>query len=279
MVDAMVDKSGLKERKKELLEEIRKLEKEAAPLKSELKRISSEKRDIIGRIQKLNASAESLKAERDALNSKVKEVKKEKEDIKREIDALFVEYKKQKELAPNIPNFRAVEKEISRLEWKLQTSVLNVAKEDEIVKTIAQYKSQIAGSKALSDILKKIDFQKLRLKRVSVKLAKHSAKAQEYHNSFLDVIKEIRKAEDEIEKINKKKSEAEAKLASLEKKIAEDEGEFKEVLAKLGEKDKEKMEKEEDALRRTAVSLYDEFKKGKKLTTDDLYLLQRFRLV
>lgn len=275
----MVVKAELREKKKELLEEIRKLEKEATPLKSELKKLSSEKRELINRIKRLNTSAEELKTQRNELNSKVKEMKSEKENIKKEMDALFSEYKKQKEITPNNSNFRALEKEMNRLEWKLQTSVLNVAKEDEIVKKIEQVKSQLSTSKVLIDTMKKIDFQKLRLKRVGVKIAKYSAKAQEYHNSFLETIKEIRKLEDEIEEINKKKTGAEAKFESLEKKLKESDSDFKDTLAQLGEKDKVEKEKEEDALRRTAVSLYDEFKKGKKLTTEDLYLLQRFRLV
>jgi len=275
----MADKSGLREKKKELLEEIRKLEKEAAPLRIELKKQNSEKRDAINKIKKLNASAEELKTQRNELNSKVKEMKSEKESVKKEIDALFSEYKKQKDTTPTNSNFRILEKEMNRLEWKLQTSVLNIAKEDEIVKKIEQVKSQLSSSKVLIDTLKKIDFQKLKLKRVGVKIAKYSAKAQEYHNSFLEHIKEIRKLEEQIEGINKKMSDAEAKLVTLEKKLEEDDSDFKDTLAQLGEKDKEKIEKEEDALRNTAVVLYEEFKKGKKLTTDDLYLLQRFRLV
>lgn len=252
--------------------------REIAVLRKELKDLNSKKKDLIESIKVKNRNAEGFKAKRDKFNSKIQELKKERTIMNSKIKELFAGYKKLRQDAPK-KDFKRMEVELNRLEWRLQTSVLKVEKEDELVKRIELLKSELKDFKDLIDISKEIDTKKLKSKKIHSKILAYSQESQKHHETFLENIRDIRALEAKIDDINKKKEEVNSKLEELKSSVKEKEEEIKRLSEALDKKEKKKQQKSVAELKKEAKLIYEKFKKGEKLSTEDLFLLQRFKQI
>ena len=257
------------------LKERDELKKEVTSLRTGFGNLNSKKQDIIENIKIKNKKAEEFKAKRDKLNSKIQELKKERTDINTEIKDLFTKYKELKQDAPK-KDFKGMEIELNRLEWTLQTRVLKVAKEDELVKTIEELKSDLRDFGGLIELSKKIDSKKLESKKIHSKILTYSEESQKHHEAFLENIKEIRVFEGQIDGINNKKDEVATKLDEIKDSLKVKDGEVKVLSESMEIVEKKREEKSVVELKKEAEELYKKFKQGEKLSTDDLFLLQRF---
>lgn len=258
-----------------ILKEQEQLKKDIAVLRKDLSALNSKKRSLIDEIRIKNRNAESNKSKRDRFNSKIQNLKKERTAINERIKSLFDEYKKLKEGAPR-KDFKRMEMELKRMEWKLQTSVLKVEKEDALVKAIETLKSELNDFKDLLDLSKEIDAEKLKSKKIHANILSHSKESQTYHEGFLENIQGIRALETEIDTINKNKDEVTSKLEDLKNLSKGKAGEIEELSKAFDSQTKTRHEKSNDELKKEAKLVYEKFKKGEKLSTDDLFLLQRF---
>ncbi len=257
------------------LKEQEELKKEVAILRKDLKDLNNQKKGIIDSIKVRNRSAEDFKSKRDKLNAKIQELKKERTEINNQIKELFTRYKGLKQEAPR-KDFKKMEMELNRQEWRLQTSVLKVEKEDELVKRIEGLKVELKDFKELIELSKSIDAKKMKSKKIHSKILSNSKESQTFHEAFLTNIKEIRALESEIDKINKKKDESTSKLEELKKILREKKEDIDKLGKKIKEMEKKKQEKSVEELKKDAKLVYEKFKKGEKLSTEDLFLLQRF---
>lgn len=264
-----------KDELKALLKKRDELKKEVILLRKELSDLNSNKKDLIEGIKTKNRHAEDFKAKRDGFNSKIQELKKERTNINSELKGLFTKYKEFQKKAP-IKDFKRMESELNRLEWRLQTSVLKVEKEDALVKTIELLKAELKEFKGLIALSKDIDTKKLKSKKIHSKILSISQDSQKYHESFLEDIKEIRSLEEKIDEVNKKKEAATLKLEGLKESLKVKEEEIKKIGDSLEKEEKKRQEKSVDELKTEAKQVYDRFKKGEKLSTEDLFLLRRF---
>lgn len=260
---------------KVLLKERDDLKREVSALRRELGALNSKKKDLIEAIKTENKKAEDLKAKRNRLNSKIQELKKERNNINDQIKELFSKYKELRKGAPE-KDFRRMEVELNRLEWKLQTSVLKVEKEDELVKRIEVLKNDLRDFKDLLELSKEIDSKKLKSKNIHSKIITHSQESQKFHEAFLEHIKAIRAIEEKIDAINKEKDGVAQKLDSLKDVLKVKNSEAREIGEDLETQEKQRQEKSVEELKKEAKDVYERFKKGEKLSTEDLFLLQRF---
>ncbi|RLG58095.1 MAG: hypothetical protein DRN95_04900, partial [Candidatus Hydrothermarchaeota archaeon] len=113
-----------------------------------------------------------------------------------------------------------------------------------------------------------------------IKLSKES---QRHHEKFLRALRKIKEKEKEIDELNKQKQEIipvlekERKdlafylklIKKIDNKIKKAESEIEEITYRSGERE----------LREKAERIYKRFKKGEKLSLEDIYLLRRFNLV
>ncbi|MFQ5887486.1 MAG: hypothetical protein ACE5HY_02185 [Candidatus Hydrothermarchaeales archaeon] len=251
-------------------------------LRRAMQKIGDRKKELINVIRKNNFGAERFKKARDKLNAQVKEKKKERTKINKEIKALFAEYNK---IKVNFPknNFRRLEREIEQLEWRQQTTVLKVDKEDELVKRLETLKEEMKEYKDIAAISKKIDKAKAKSEKIHKKILELSEKSQQQHEKFVEAVNNIRKLEAKIDALNKERNEAVSKLNgltevanTLNQTLKEKERKIKKARIKAKVKELKEVETE---LKKNAEAAYERFKKGEKLGTDDLYLLQRFNLV
>ncbi|MEE8359110.1 MAG: hypothetical protein V3R82_06845 [Candidatus Hydrothermarchaeales archaeon] len=269
--------------------EFKKATSQIFELRRAMQKIGDTKGGLINSIRKHNFDAERYKKARDRLNAQVKEKKKERTGVNQKIKEFFVEYNKIKGDVPR-NDFRKLEREIEQLEWRQQTTVLKAEKEDELVKRLEDLKEQMKEFEEIAGISKKIDAAKAKSEKIHKKILELSEKSQEQHEKFVGAVNNIRALEGKMDVLNTERNELVSKLNGLteivntfnatikerEKKIKEREKKIK--TARTTVRVKELKEVEAD-MKKKAEDVYDRFKNGKKLGTDDLYLLQRFNLV
>jgi phosphoserine phosphatase len=274
-------KSQIKERD-DLLGKIRQIKDESSKLRGSVRELNNKKRDIINTIKTKNTEANSYRRERDKLNAKIKSFKKEREKENSAAKELIEKFKKLKEGTPG-GDFRSMQKELQVLEWKLQTSVMEVKKEDDLVKRIDTLQKELAGYEDLIEISKTIDKHRKRSQKFHQKILDLSEESQKHHEKFLPVVESIKKLEAEIDDTNKKKAELtpdldryNEELDTHAKKLKEVEAEIKKIEVEAEAVTAGASEKE---LEDMAKTVYEKFKNGEKLGLDDIYLLRRFNLV
>ena len=247
----------------------------------------------------LNEEAKSQRQVRDELNASIKENLSQAIEYRDKRDKTNEEVKKYKKLRDETNDkLKAmewesgrrdivnIEREIKRIDKTIETKVLDIRKENELIKRVQDLSKQLQGMQ--KDV--KVQKEALELKELSesyhLKVVEFSDEAQsthekmlEYfqkidgirtnadaaHNKFIEIKNSASKKHDEVKetlgqirKINKRLDKVRAKKRSFE-----NEANYK----------KNKKEKEH------AMDIYQEFKEGKKLNTDELLLLQKHNII
>jgi uncharacterized coiled-coil DUF342 family protein len=274
--------NGLSKQREELQTKLAQMKRKIAEHRATLKKLRAKKWDLINAIKRKNSEANKHKKYRDRLNERVKEDKKKREKTNKIVGELISEYKKLKEKAPK-GDFKRIEREINRLEWKLQTTVLEIKKEDELVEKIKKLTEELEGYKDLIDISKEIDKYRAESGKIHERILRFSEESQQHHERFLAAVEKMKELEKEIVEINKREkeiapaldemNEAKNNLLGKLKKIDETIKSFEIRTKTRGAK------KSERELKEKAKTAYDRFKQGEKLNLEDIYLLRRFNLV
>jgi len=256
------------------------------------------KRDELNKkVRELVAEAKEHKSKRDELNNKVKELKEERSKWNEKVQELSNKLREErKRLMPkkDMPNIPRLRKKLKELEFKQQTSVLPPDKERELVEIIDSLYKQIGEYEAaMNDELKKNE----ELKKIQDELnaAKEEAEkyhkeieaavkeAQEHHNKMVELfekVDELRKEADEAHKMyleNKKTADEEHEKFIAAAKETRD---FEKIITGLKQKQAtSKKKKEKVEVKKKAEEIYDKFKRGEPLTTEDLLILQKAGLI
>jgi uncharacterized coiled-coil DUF342 family protein len=281
----MEELNSLKSELRDFRVKINSLDQKKEELFREKRRVSSE---IFAKIQ----NAHGYKEKRNSLTSIVKDSKhsrEELEEILKKLDADIHSLKDEKRKILEklgIDDPMKIKKQIKQLEFKIETSALSFDKERELMKVVSKLKKQFESSKSVGEIEKKLDvkFRELREIREQLdmtrKIVQHSAKeSQKQHVELIESSKNIDDLKDKEqhleESIGKYKSEIHALNDEMSKKL----GRLDEIKKKLSEnniKFREDFEKTgSEILKQKDVEVQEKLKTGKKLTTEDLLVLQR----
>ncbi|BAW32168.1 MAG TPA: phosphoserine phosphatase SerB [Methanothermobacter sp.] len=247
----------------------------------------------------LNNKAKEKKELRDELNNKAKEalgLAIKFRDKRNEINKMVEENKrlrdetnkKIRELkwSPFRRKRLKLEKEIRKIDKIIETQVLDMKKENELVNRANDLRKELAKIKEDEKTMA----ESLELKKLSEKyhenVVKLSNEAQEYHEKMLEQFQktdEIRAQADEAHnefvkfmKLASKKHEESKKIMEEIKQVNK---QIKAIKSKMGEIEAAKTHKREIIERKKAEEIYKLFKDGKKLTKDELLLLQRYKIV
>ncbi|MGZ7047219.1 MAG: phosphoserine phosphatase SerB [Methanobacterium sp.] len=247
----------------------------------------------------LNEEARSQKQIRDELNAGIKENLSKAIEYRNKRDKTNQEVKKYKKLRDETNNKLKtmewesgrrdvinIEKEIKRIDKTIETEVLDIRKENELIKRVQDLSKQLQGMQ--KDV--KAQKEALELKELSEsyhqKVVEFSDEAQithekmleyfqkideirinadEAHNKFIEIKNSASQKHDEVKecfvqirKINKRLDKVKAKTRSFDTQVSD----------KKNKKEKER-----------AMDIYEKFKEGKKLNTDELMLLQKHNVI
>ena len=230
---------------------------------------------------KLNEQVRESKASRDEWNKKVS-------DFKAKMTELRPERPEDKEKPGQ--SLEEMKRTLRRLEIDQQTKAMNKDAEDKLVKEISTLARSIEGRQ--SEVDSSLE-QNTEFRAVHTEFKEAKAKAESYHT---DMTESADKAQSEHEKmiglydqadrIRKEADAAQAKHMEYRRMGDEEHKKHIELVGSIHEADKEAMsiknrksnvrkKKAEAENKKEAQDIFERFKSGDKLSTDDLMALQR----
>jgi len=272
--------------------EVRDLRNKIINLDRKKEELYREKRKVSSDIHSRIRVAKDSKDKRNNLTEAVKTNKHSKEELEakfkvldEEISALKIEKHKILDKI-GIADPIMLRKEIKKLEFRIETEGLTFEKEKEMMKVLSKMKKQYDSTKGVNDIEQKLTtkFRELREIRdimdMTRKIVQVSAKeSQKHHVELIESSKEIdelKKKEDTFESEGSKyKSEIAALNEEMNNKLSRLD-ELRKVLGENNVKLKEDVERSNhEILKQKDDAVQEKIKTGKKLTTEDLLILQR----
>jgi uncharacterized coiled-coil DUF342 family protein len=203
-------------------DEIAAIDKQLATLREQLRKADIEVKDHIEKRDKLNEQFKKLRTEitelktgRDSLNEKVKTLKQQR-DSAREINGKIIEEikvhsQKIKELKEKTPrNSQArLEKELQAIEWKIQTTTLDLQEEKRLVAEVKQLETQLSAYRKIERQNKKITELRSQLKTLEAnadaahqELMVAAQKSQELHAKMIAKIAQSKNIKTEADSVH-----------------------------------------------------------------------------
>lgn len=274
---------------------IEELNNELVSVEEEINRLSleahkwSEKRDRArGNIKKLRTGAAGLREKRNELNELVKNYKDIREQAKTESKNIGykilglkekLEYLIRKKPAKNVPE---IQKEIERLEWKIQTTQkLTIREEKILIDELRPLEKQLSIHnqilKVKDDIINlKTENEKIafKVKLNHDRLMNCAEQSQIFHEKMLEYLSEIRVLKDVAEDAHQKYVLLKQQTQDFNLKRVKLINQIKDVKQKLRLIENEKQVKRQLELRREIETKASEkLRLGKKLTWEEFRIL------
>ncbi len=258
---------------------------------AELKKAREQIREISARVKKLRARAREEKRLRDMANEKVKELKEKRDKVNSEIRKLREELNKLEEkirkISPSERSRGLIKRRIERLEWEIQTKVLSPKREEELVKEISKLEEELkkwdevdALIRMKKEIQGKIDELKKEAQAFHEALLHYAKESEFHHSQLMDIINQLKKLEPDFDNVKKKLEEARRNAEALKTEIDARKKAKKKELEEERKKIEEEMKKKEAAIREEmktkARELWNALQQGKKLTTEELMIIQTY---
>ena len=244
--------------------------------------------DLNSLVRKLIDEANIKRESRDKLNSEVREAKAQRDEWNRKFNdlsdkAINLRREKMPKSGLSIRKFKA---ELRALEKKHMTSVLSADKEKALMKEMSQLDARI------KEIEREIEqFSEVKTAEKETRDAKDNAenfhrkvsesaeKAQIEHDAMLKLYDEADRARKEADSAQEKFIEA--KLAADEEHREHIEHirqvhDFDKIITGIMDKGrKARQEKDDTSARKEADEIYEKFRSGEKLSTEDIMVLQK----
>ncbi|MCD4739778.1 hypothetical protein K8R43_01150 [archaeon] len=258
--------------------ELRKLKEERDNLNEEARTLIKQGKETTVRVKRLRAELREFKTSRDEENAKVREFKEKRDAVNAKIRTRINKINKIQEEIRGLKGeldmpFHEARKQLERLEWKVQTEVMNVRQEEKIVRKIEELEEATKSTKEfmgkrkdLEKIKKELDELRKEAQAFHEVMLEHTRKSEYYHQKMLELYKNLKALEPDFKDISDKITKAKKKADKAHKHYIDN---YKETKGKTEKDVKESMKKKAD-------KLMEGFKKGKKLTTDELQIIQHF---
>ena len=185
---------------------------------------------------------------------------------------------------------KELQKQIEYMEYRQQTEVFTTDKERELIEKIKQMKGQVREQEAELEQNKEMrtkvtearEFRK-QASDLHAKVTEVAELAQKHHDLMVESYRKADKSREAADAAHKSFVEAQ-EAADAEHKFfiacQKELRDYDKVISGLRKKTKKvKVTKEQKAVRKEAESLFKNFRAGEKLTTDDILLLQRSKLI
>jgi phosphoserine phosphatase len=275
------------------------LHKDIKELRTSLKQISDHKEQLFSQRNALGKQISTsireikeLRRDRDALTSEVKTAKAERDvlakQIKEKIDAFkkVSTVKKEVKSKPGVPqNPGALKQQIERLQYQIETDAPSFDKEQKIMKIIRDLEKKLKEVKKVSGmwedtrgLSKEIDTLKDKADALHAIIQEKAKSSQQKHEKLMSLSKKVDEMKKQEAEMNKQIEVKKAELADKAKPLDEKSAKLNELHKGLGEEDKEENIKNEHQKKKKLSDLQQEvqqkLKKGGKLTTQDLIIMQ-----
>lgn len=250
---------------KDLAREISILERDLSKESYEKNALKKELDIIRNKIRDNISSLKSAKSERNALTQEVKTLKEERKKLS---ESVKENSKTAMERGKN-PAF--LEKEISKIESVIETTVMSHEKEKQLMKVLKEKKAELSELKKKNAALQKFLDQKKKSDSVHKEMVEKAGKSQERHEKLISSSKEI-------DELRKKEKELRQKFNEKSKVLKELNEKLQPMLLEMGKIGAEARENKNASARQKLQgkiqAVEEKLKKGGKLTTEDIMVLQ-----
>jgi len=261
----------------------------------------------------LEAELTELKNTRDQMNEETKEYRKERDELNQELkDTLKIALEKRnerdeinKQVQENKDLRNQSNEELKKVEWNsgkkeisniqaeinkidktIQTKVLDIRKENELVKRVSDLTKQLKKIQSDEEEEKTAEALKEKSENYHQKVVELSDKAQAIHEEMIEYFNQIdgirEKADAKHQDFINSRNAATAKHEEVRAKLSE----IRKVNKYMDQaKSKSRNRKSEDKAdgdakeKEQAEEIFQKFKDGKKLTTEEFLLLQKYNIM
>lgn len=241
-------------------------------------------RGKMAEMKALNESAKKLKIERDSKNKIVAEFRKKRDALNADAKKAIAELKKIDAGLKKLPRqdgpLDVLQKNAKELDWKIQTEHRSIKKDEELRDKLEEIEKEIASGEKRSGLLS-------RRAEISRGLDKVREEAETIHSLIVDNSQAAKKAHEELISIYSRIKAIRAEVAPASKDITDLKKQANEAHGALVEAKKNVHESQasqrmsrasaaEEKMRIRAKELMDEFSHGKKLSTEEILIIQKF---
>ena len=282
----------LLKKKDELQNKANELKEKRDQLHLKSKKLADERDTLNSTIRDIRNKISEHKKKRDELNERVKHAKEQRNKLNKSYSEIkkHVEELERKRLLASGTNLNNLRKQLRDLENEQMTQPMSPQKEKKLIETISEIHTKIkeVEDKLNSDpkLKKALEEEKIVKQKAEKQhdlVEKLASRAQEEHENMIKLVKQldnlIKKVNDIQETIVMTKIEADRvhkefigcvdEIHSLERQISESRDKKRKMkkIAKAG------------AAKREADEIFERFKRGEKLSTEDLMALQKAGLI
>jgi uncharacterized coiled-coil DUF342 family protein len=286
-------------RQEELVRSSSQLRREISELRKTLNQADLEKESsfregtrISQRIRSLISQIKELKLQRDSNTASVKELKAKRKQLSdvifKNIESAKQQRKQREDLGKKLGIRKPADilrKEIERLDTKIETEVLSLTKENEIMKIIKEKKKELDAAKSVNivtetirTVSKEINTERQSADEIHKQIQEKAALSQEQHEKMIALSKEVDKLKEDEKKLRESFHKNKEIFSDSNKKLQEKLLEMNKVSLELNEltaaDEKEKQQKTQAKIAETEKSLEEKIKRGEKITTQDLINLR-----
>jgi len=268
--------------------------KQIATLREQINKANAETKVHIEKRDKLNEQFKkqrndihALENERNSLNEKVKTLKQQRETARARnrtiIEEIIARNKKIVELKKKKPrkSRSQLDKEIQDIEWKIQTTPLDLQEERRLVEEVKQLEPQLNIYKKIEQQNKKIAELRKELKTLEAKANAHhqelistAQKSQEFHATIIAKISEAKNIKREADRLHSAYIQAKEQAKPLYQEMKEITEKKKKLQDAIREEDEKQKKNAEKALKEKLESqARDKLQRGEKLSWDEFQLL------
>jgi uncharacterized coiled-coil DUF342 family protein len=275
--------NDLMEKRKKILAESEEHKNRRNELNAAASKFARERNTLNNQTREFVEDAQKNKDLRDKSNQDVLDLKAQRNDFNDKANVLFEEIEVFKKEHGTLKNrgIKELQKQIEYMEYRQQTEVFTTDKERELIEKIKQMMAQVREQEAELEQNKE-----MRTKLASdlhAKVTEFAELAQKHHDLMVEFYRKADKSRESADAAHKSFVEAQESADAEHKFFIACQKELRDydkVISGLRKKTKKvKVTKEQKAVRKEAESLFKNFRAGEKLTTDDILLLQRSKLI
>jgi uncharacterized coiled-coil DUF342 family protein len=247
-----------------------------------------EKRDTLNKVfKKLQEQIRVLKKERESSNEKVQTLKRHRNatqvKIKTHIEAIKVTKQKIAELKKKKPreNQRVLQAEFDDIEWKIQTTPLNMQEEKEIMERVKKLETQLNVYKKIDQCYKEISkrHEELQVLEATANKTHHqltdiAERSQKIHTKVIAKIQESNNVKDEADSMHSVYIQTRKQFKHLLDEIKRLIEQKRELQNDLKEEEEKKRKRLEHTLKeKLGAQARDKLQRGEKLNWEEFKLL------
>ncbi|MEM2816636.1 MAG: hypothetical protein QXY34_05575 [Candidatus Bathyarchaeia archaeon] len=275
------------QRIEELKTNLLKLQEQKNKMILEAKRLAEKRDKLNEKIKELHSSFLNLKSIRDQINSEVRELKQQRSQIKAEIIRKVEELKHLRQEIEELCSKRPatdpqkLEKEIEEIEWKIQTTSLDLHEEKKLVERVRKLELQLSVHRKISmlklkmvEIRAEIKALSARVKSLHEQITEKAKESQGYHEKMMLILKESKQVKAEADSAHELYLKAKTDSKNLQLEILRILEDMKRIKAEITAEEKIIRKKvEEELLESVEKQALEKLKRGERLTWEEFKLV------